>query len=124
MRPIRLSQAVDIDQVHLPSKLGQQRWEHIFLVTPNQPIPPRRFSTCRKQFETALSVGCTLVHGLDSLKWQRDSHWALSLALNVLAFPDKFGHRVSLSSRSIKIFFQRLLEYVLVRPSLSRPQRA
>ena|ERR1700735_137341 len=44
-------------------------------------------------------------------------------AINILAFPDKFRHRVPLSSRSIKIFCQCLLEYVLVPRSLSRPLR-
>src|SRR5579862_1433749 len=53
-----------------------------------------------------------------------DPNRALPLAIEVLTFPNQFGHHVPLGSRTREIFLQSLLKDVLVCPSLGRPQRA
>jgi hypothetical protein len=92
IRP-RVKRRVNVNQVDLPGELRQQRRQHVFLVAPHEPVPPRLFLV-RQLEQVALAVLRRFVDRLDSLKRQRHSERSDAVALGVvLAVPDQFGFR-------------------------------
>jgi hypothetical protein len=62
---------IDVDQVHFAGKLRQQRWQHVFLVAPDQPVAPFLLAKSRAELKALLAVLRRLVDRFDGLERQR-----------------------------------------------------
>src|SRR5713226_3976208 len=87
---------VYVDQVHFPREVRQERWQDIFLISPDEPVAPFRVTAASKKLEIAPAILRALVDRLDGLKRQRNSHRPLLLISFVLPIPNQFGHPYSL----------------------------
>src|SRR5262245_60089555 len=81
---------IDVDEVYLAGEFGEQRWQDVFLVAPNEPVAPGVI--VHRELKELVALLGRFVDGLDGLKRQGDAHRRDALALGVvLAVPDQLG---------------------------------
>ena len=79
---------IDVDEIDLARELRQERWQHVFLIAPNQPIAPLLLAKSWTKRKGALSILCQFIDGLDGLKRQCHPQRRHAPAIGVVfAFP-------------------------------------